>query len=118
MWHFSKHKNILPLLGIGYKKFEDGKPDMLILATPWMANGTLRHFLRDQPDADRRDIVSHSLNNKIPASDLHPCAQIKGVAFGLLYLHTWRTPPVVHGDLRCVSDPHSSLMSLFSTWAS
>lgn len=57
VWHFSTHKNILPLLGISRIKFEDEKPDLLVLVTPWMANGTLREFLHDKPDTDGGEMV-------------------------------------------------------------
>lgn len=57
MWDFSKHKNILPLLGISCRKFVDEKPALLILVTPWMNNGTLRKFLQDKPNTNRKKMV-------------------------------------------------------------
>lgn len=57
LWHFSLHENVLPLLGISCKKFQNGKPDLLVLVTPWMANGTLKEFLRSNPNTDRFKMV-------------------------------------------------------------
>lgn len=58
VWHFSKHKNVLPLLGINYIKFHDNENHtLLILVTPWMANGTLREFLHCKPSTNRGQMV-------------------------------------------------------------
>lgn len=57
VWHYSRHENVLPLLGISCIKFQDEKPDLLVLVTPWMANGNLRQFLSRNPNTDRRDMV-------------------------------------------------------------
>lgn len=57
VWHYSENDNVLPLLGISCINFQDEKPDLLVLVTPWMANGTLREFLRRRPDTDKGDMV-------------------------------------------------------------
>lgn len=58
MWHFSEHKNILPLLGIGFIESTTGNPGLMTLVMPYMNNGNLRQLLRNNPDVDRPRIVS------------------------------------------------------------
>ena len=49
MWKHSKHKNIVPLLGI--------TPTPLQLISDWMPSGDLTEYIRNNPDADRLDLV-------------------------------------------------------------
>lgn len=57
VWHYSRNRNVLPLLGISRIKFEDEKPDLLVMVTPWMGNGTLREFLHENPNTDGGEMV-------------------------------------------------------------
>lgn len=53
MWKILNHPNILRFIGvqtIGNQQF---------LLSPWMVNGSLAHYLRENPSADRGRLVSH-----------------------------------------------------------
>ncbi|KAG8687646.1 hypothetical protein FRC11_006859 [Ceratobasidium sp. 423] len=72
IWSKHQHDNILEICGVA--QFRGG----IALVTPWMDNGTVMEFIRDQPNVDRPRL----------------CTQ---VAWGLVYLHEMET---IHGDLK------------------
>ncbi|KAG9048475.1 hypothetical protein FS837_012784 [Tulasnella sp. UAMH 9824] len=78
VWAGLDHPNVLVLLGFA---IDYGKP---CLISPWCDNGTLQEYLHKFPDADRRRLV-------------------RDIADGLRYLHL-QTPPIIHGDLKMISD--------------
>ncbi|KAG8896831.1 hypothetical protein FRB99_008618 [Tulasnella sp. 403] len=74
VWHDLKHKNILPFLGMGRDS-----ADFWYLASPWMGNGALPDFLRNNPQtADRPRFILE-------------------VAEALAYLQSKK---IVHGDIK------------------
>lgn len=74
------HPNIAQFLGIAFK--QEIRPCIVI---KWYKNGITPKYLEINPDADR-------------------LALIKDIANGLAYLHTLDPQPIVHGDLKGVSD--------------
>ncbi|KAJ7328719.1 kinase-like domain-containing protein [Mycena albidolilacea] len=75
IWRQFCHPNLLPFFGVYYLG------NRLCLVSPWMENGTITEFLRDEPDADRLSLILD-------------------VALGLQYLHEQN---VVHGDLKAIN---------------
>ncbi|KAJ6534359.1 kinase-like domain-containing protein, partial [Mycena capillaripes] len=73
IWHQLSHPNLLPFFGL-YTL--DGR---LCLASPWMNNGSLQQFIRDNP------------------SDIRKVPLISDVTVGLQYVHSKN---IVHGDLK------------------
>ncbi|RDB27522.1 Serine/threonine-protein kinase STY8 [Hypsizygus marmoreus] len=75
LWGQLSHINVLPFYGI--YRLGDSR-NRIGLVSPWMENGNVNEFLRKNPDADRRLLVSD-------------------VASGMLYLHQ---NGVIHGDFK------------------
>lgn len=96
IWRKFRHPNILPFLGICTDEFA---PQMA-LVSPWMENGNIHIFLKQNPSANRVSLV-RILNVSFPLVIDGYC-KILGTARGLEYLHHLE-PKVVHGDLRGVS---------------
>ncbi|KAH8832299.1 kinase-like domain-containing protein [Flagelloscypha sp. PMI_526] len=76
VWRQLQHPNVLPFLGVTETLF----PEKFCLVSPWMRNGSVISFLKDNPTHDRLPFVND-------------------IAKGLNYLHSF-TPPIVHGDVR------------------
>ncbi|KAF5386369.1 hypothetical protein D9757_006625 [Collybiopsis confluens] len=76
LWRQLQHRNILPLLGINTALF----PLSCCLASPWLKNGNIISYLKDNPLLD----ISFVLYE---------------IAAGMQYLHH-RDVPFVHGDIR------------------
>ncbi|KIM82231.1 hypothetical protein PILCRDRAFT_71097, partial [Piloderma croceum F 1598] len=77
-WRQLKHQNVLPFYGVF--RLED---DRLCLASPWMRNGNIVHFLESAPATK--------------------CAPLMlDIAEGLKYLHTF-SPCIIHADLKGVN---------------
>ncbi|KAG9048477.1 hypothetical protein FS837_012786 [Tulasnella sp. UAMH 9824] len=74
VWAALDHPNVLELLGFA---FEDEIP---CLISPWCENGTVKKYLQNFPNANRRRLV-------------------REIAEGLKYLHL---QPIVHGDFKPV----------------
>ncbi|KAH9039390.1 hypothetical protein EDB84DRAFT_1436992 [Lactarius hengduanensis] len=70
-WHGLHHRNVLGFFG--HVKIED----TIYSVSPWMENGNIRDYVRDNPDADRMRLLSE-------------------VASGMEFLHE---NGIVHGDL-------------------
>ncbi|KAH9029102.1 hypothetical protein EDB85DRAFT_1555024 [Lactarius pseudohatsudake] len=70
-WHGLHHRNVLGFFG--HVKIED----IIYSVSPWMENGNIRDYVRDNPDADRMRLLSE-------------------VASGMEFLHE---NGIVHGDL-------------------
>ncbi|KAF8324806.1 kinase-like domain-containing protein [Amanita rubescens] len=77
-WQFLKHKFVLPFLGIHKRKL-DGLAPQLFLVSPYMRNGTLRHW-RQRTNPSIAEIEKRILQ----------------VAQGLEYIHS---EGLVHGDI-------------------
>lgn len=58
LWSQLSHTNVLPFYGI--HRFGD-KRNRIGLVSPWMHNGNINQFLKKCPDADRRSLVSKSI---------------------------------------------------------
>ncbi|KAK0475676.1 kinase-like domain-containing protein, partial [Armillaria luteobubalina] len=76
VWRNLRHPNVLPFIGVNDDVFYPG----FCLISPWMKNGDIISFLRQNPG-----------HNRIQC--------IREVANGLHYLHS-HDPPVVHADIR------------------
>ncbi|TDL23532.1 kinase-like protein [Rickenella mellea] len=85
IWRQFDHPNILPFHGCCRDLFTP----LYAFISPWMENGDMVSFLKQNPNADR-------------------LAMVRGVASGLCYLHNLR-PQVIHGDLRGVSSKTTQL---------
>ncbi|KAK7027404.1 Rho guanine nucleotide exchange factor [Paramarasmius palmivorus] len=80
IWRQLRHPNLLPCLGLYYLD-EDSQP--ICLVSPWMENGDLNEFLRNQlPETNDRIQFMHDITN------------------GLSHLHALK---IVHGDLKGVN---------------
>jgi serine/threonine protein kinase len=97
LWKELDHPNILPFLGVDTQL----KQPSYCLISPWMKNGNALSYLKAHPSADRLLLV-----RSLQISDACPIftsrGQIKDVVSGLKFLH-YREPPIVHGDIKCVS---------------
>ncbi|KAL0563410.1 Homeobox protein tos8 [Marasmius crinis-equi] len=74
LWTQLNHINLLPFLGINISLF----PEQLCLVSPWMSNGHVMAFLRDNPDHDKLTVLTE-------------------IAAGMAYLHFLN---IVHGDIK------------------
>ncbi|KAJ7848987.1 kinase-like domain-containing protein, partial [Mycena olivaceomarginata] len=83
VWHYLKHRNILPFLSIDSTTFSSPVMTMA-LVSPWMAQGS---------------VVSYIMANS--PINLYATELINDVIQGLSYLHDAN---IVHGDLACLSD--------------
>ncbi|KAF9645010.1 kinase-like protein [Thelephora ganbajun] len=70
VWKRLRHPNVVPFLGVAHKPLQ--------FVSEWMPNGTITRYVRDNPGADRINLLLD-------------------VAEGLNYLHTSYT---IHGDLK------------------
>ncbi|TFK27661.1 hypothetical protein FA15DRAFT_666121 [Coprinopsis marcescibilis] len=75
LWSHISHLNILPFYGLYRLGSSSGE---MCLVSPWMDNGTLPHFLKENTTANRVLLMSD-------------------VAHGLRYLHSQN---IIHGDLK------------------
>jgi serine/threonine protein kinase len=74
------------------------------MVSPWCENGTICHYLKLNPTADRLKLVRTELSLSsfvFPRYDQHLC-QILEIALGVSYLHGF-SPTIIHGDLKGVS---------------
>lgn len=95
IWSPLDHRHILPFLGIFAKE------SRLALVSQHQKNGSLYEFLLNNPDADRIQLVSNPYHFSLPIS--YRYMKLRSVASGLKYLHSLPVP-VMHGDIRAVSD--------------
>ncbi|KAF9259607.1 hypothetical protein L218DRAFT_874405 [Marasmius fiardii PR-910] len=82
IWTQLRHPNILPLLGINTELFPSG----FCLVSPWMMNGNIVSFLKENPSHDKLQSICE-------------------IIAGLEYLHLL-SPPIAHGDIKGVSFYH------------
>ncbi|KAG8919378.1 hypothetical protein FRC02_001714 [Tulasnella sp. 418] len=82
IWSKLQHGNIVPFLGYA---FDGDRPCMI---SPWYENGDVIKYVRQHPEMDKSRLVRECID-------------------GLVYLHS-RQPPVIHGDLKAVSNAASS----------
>lgn len=64
------------------------------MVSPWCSNGTIVHYLKANPEADRLELLAQ-------------------ISSGLSYLHNFK-PIVVHGDLKGVR-PHKPSSEFYAT---
>ncbi|KAK0188292.1 kinase-like domain-containing protein [Armillaria mellea] len=76
VWRNLQHPNVLRFIGVNDDLFYPS----FCLISPWMKNGDIISFLRQNPGHDRMQCI-------------------KEVASGLHYLHS-HEPPVIHADIR------------------
>ncbi|KAF9257193.1 kinase-like protein [Marasmius fiardii PR-910] len=74
LWTQLSHPNLLPFLGVNTTKF----PGRFCLVSPWMANGEIKNFLKNNPDHDKLAVIIE-------------------IAAGMAYLHSL---DIVHGDIK------------------
>ncbi|KAH8830918.1 kinase-like domain-containing protein [Flagelloscypha sp. PMI_526] len=77
IWRHLRHPNVLPFLGISQTVF----PGETCFVSPFIANGNLVAFLKENPDQDRISLLSQ-------------------VAKGLQYLHSTH---ICHGDVKAAN---------------
>jgi len=82
VWQGLSHENIVPFLGIA---MIDGVFPSIV--TSWMPNGSVKEYLKKNPDASQETMV---------------LGIIIGIIKGLAYLHS-RQPTIVHGDLHAAN---------------
>jgi len=88
VWKHLDHPNVVALKGITLNPLQ--------LVSEWMSGGELRDYIKQNPNANRINLVGSFL----PLSHIiSPSPQLLGVAEGLAYLHSCS---VVHGDLKGV----------------
>lgn len=81
-WSQLDHPNVVPFLGIAnYSEICVGALPQLCLISPWMNQGNVMDYIGRYPSEDR-----------IPF--------MRDASEGLLYLHSLRPSPVIHGDIR------------------
>ncbi|KAF9259886.1 kinase-like protein [Marasmius fiardii PR-910] len=76
IWIGLDHPNLLPFLGINITIFHE----RLCLVAPWMSNGPITKFLKQNSDCDKLRVISE-------------------IAAGISYLHSHN---IVHGDIKGV----------------
>lgn len=54
-WRILRHPNVLPLLGVTMIDHR------FVMVSQWMKNGNVNEFLKNNPDADRLELVSPQL---------------------------------------------------------
>ncbi|KAH7912276.1 kinase-like domain-containing protein [Hygrophoropsis aurantiaca] len=77
LWRQLMHPCVVPLYGVYH--WPDKNP-LPCLVSPWMDNGTILEYLKQNPQEERQPLVLD-------------------VARGLEYLHTF-DPPIIHGNLK------------------
>lgn len=65
VWKGLRHQNVLPFIG------SVTLDRVLYAVAPWMPNGDALKYLRQNPDADRVDLVSNSISILFHVSDHH-----------------------------------------------
>ena len=100
VWKHLTHPNVLPLLGVTVTPFQ--------LISSWMSGGDLPYYLKENPDADRLELVCALL---LCLSHAHSRYQLSDVARGICHLHSCN---VIHGDLKgvCVCSTSRFTMAL------
>ncbi|CAE6489522.1 unnamed protein product [Rhizoctonia solani] len=90
-WNKCNHPNILPFLGLAVFR------ERIAIVSPWIKNGTMRDFLKENPDTDR-------------------CRLSTQICDGITYLHSL---DIVHGDLKgenvLISDDGDALLADFGS---
>ncbi|KDQ49542.1 hypothetical protein JAAARDRAFT_63657 [Jaapia argillacea MUCL 33604] len=82
VWHFLKHENLVPFLGVSstIPLFPKASEAPLCLVSEWMPHGTVSEYIVNHPSVSRLKLLSE-------------------IANGLDYLHSYS---LVHGDLKGV----------------
>ncbi|KZO97470.1 kinase-like protein, partial [Calocera viscosa TUFC12733] len=76
------HPNIVPFLGIAdYAKICPGGFSQLCLVSPWMADGNIMEYLKKNPTVS-------------------PLPLLLDIVNAVLYLHSFLSTPIIHGDLK------------------
>ena len=60
MWKSLRHPNILPLIGVEMTE------DEFVMVSEWMTNGNINEFIKANPEAERIELVSPSLQSRFP----------------------------------------------------
>ena len=61
VWNLSRHRNILPLLGVIATQGTSNTPGPIVLITPWMNRGSLKVYLSNNPGVDKKKMVRVSV---------------------------------------------------------
>ena len=61
MWRSLQHPNILPLVGVMMSQTR------FAMVSHWMANGNINEFVKQNPEADRLELVGPSFLNPPPS---------------------------------------------------
>ena len=60
MWKSLRHPNILPLIGVEMTE------DEFVMVSEWMTNRNINEFIKANPEAERIELVSPSLQSRFP----------------------------------------------------
>ena len=60
MWKSLRHPNTLPLIGVEMTE------DEFVMVSEWMMNGNINEFIKANPEAERIELVSPSLQSRFP----------------------------------------------------
>lgn len=92
------YPNNLPLYGVYYL---DETHQQICIVSPWMRNGNITQFLRDNPSFPRSSLVSLT---STPTQIRRLIYQIYDIVCGLDHLHVNN---LVHGNLKGVNSTRS-----------
>lgn len=90
------HDHILPFYGVSIDAFHPYPT----LVSPWMENGDIMNYIKEHPEVERLQLVSHLISTSRPK--ILPFSwrvQLIQIASGLSYLHQ---QDFVHGDIKPV----------------
>lgn len=95
-WKYISHPNVVPFCRVSEALFP------FCFITPWMPNGNIVDYVRENQSVNRLQLVSDPGNLQIKCLRLHP-QQLVQAASGLGYLHSLG---IIHSDINPVSVEH------------
>jgi serine/threonine protein kinase len=103
VWQHLRHPNIVHFLGtVGGQDLE------VAFISEWMDGGTVREFLRNEPEYDRSALACIFFDSR-PYQMTELLLQVRDIVCGLAFMHSL---DVIHGDVKPVSPSPCPLSSL------